>query len=339
MSVIATEVVLRRRPVGEVGHADFDYRTSALPDPTDGQVLVKNLWMSVDPYMRRKMNEDVSYIPPFEVGAPMAGGAVGEVIVSADPSRSVGDYVLHNFGWRSHVVCDASRTLVVDTDVAPLPAYLGVLGMPGLTAHVGLVHIAGLRETDTVFVSGAAGAVGSIAGQIARIRGRRVIGSAGSAEKVAWLQEELGFDAAFNYRDGDVTELLARAAPNGIDVYFDNVGYDHLAAALSCANNGARFAMCGTIADYNSSEPRPGPSNLFEIVARRVTLRGFIVADHMDLRPQFISEMSRSLSDGSIVRRETVMQGLEMAPTALLQMFRGANIGKMLVRLDELDDE
>jgi NADPH-dependent curcumin reductase CurA len=331
--VRAREIQLAARPDGEARESDFRLAEVDLPEPEAGQVLIRNTWMSVDPYMRGRMNDEKSYVPPFQLDVPLDGGAVGEVVQSGDDSLAPGDVVLHGLGWRDHALAPASQVRTIDTQLAPPQAYLGILGMPGLTAYAGLVDVAGLREGDVVFVSGAAGAVGGIAGQIAKLRGHRVIGSAGSAEKVAYVKDELGFDDAFNYRDAPVAELLSAAAPDGIDVYFDNVGGEHLEAAIGALNEFGRVAMCGAIAGYDGERP-PGPRNLHLAVGKRLTLRGFIVGDHRHLRDDFTREVGTWLSEGRIRYRETVVDGLENAPKAFLGLLRGENVGKMLVRLD-----
>jgi NADPH-dependent curcumin reductase CurA len=328
-----TEVHLAARPHGEPRDSDFRIEQVDVPDPGAGEVLVRNTWMSVDPYMRGRMNDAESYVPPFKLDAPLDGGAVGEVIASEDPSLAPGDIVMHGLGWREYALAPAGAVRKVDTELAPAQAYLGVLGMPGLTAYAGLLDVAGLREDDVVFVSGAAGAVGGLAGQIAKQRGHRVIGSAGSPEKVAHVVDELGFDAAFDYHDGPVAEQLAKAAPDGIDVYFDNVGGEHLEAAIGSLRRYGRVAMCGAISQYNASEPAPGPRNLALAVGKRLTLRGFIVGDHGHLRDDFVREVGTWLSEGRIHHRETVVEGLEHAPSAFIGLLRGANTGKMLVKL------
>jgi hypothetical protein len=332
---VGREIHLAARPTGWPTADNFRMVEVELPDLLEGQVKVRNLVMSVDPYMRGRMNDVKSYVPPFALDAPLDGGAVGEVIESESPDLHVGDLVLHGYGWRDFVVEDASRFRKIDP-VAPPSAFLGVLGMPGLTAYVGLLDVAGMKPGDTVFVSGAAGAVGSLVGQIAKLRGAgRVIGSAGSAEKVAYLTEELGFDAAFNYRDGDVRKLLQEAAPEGIDVYFDNVGGDHLTAAIARAKAFARFALCGAIAAYNSSadEPVPGPDNMALLIGKRISMRGFIVSDHADRMPDLIREVGAWYAAGKIKAPETVVTGLDKAADALLGMMRGDNTGKMIVKL------
>jgi NADPH-dependent curcumin reductase CurA len=330
------EIHLAARPVGEPKPSDFRLAEVQVPDPGEGELLVRNGWMSVDPYMRGRMNDVKSYVPPFALGEPLQGGAVGEVIASGANGVEPGQWVLHMAGWRELALVPAAQAQPIDTELAPPSAYLGVLGMPGLTAYVGLFDIAGLREGETLFVSGAAGAVGSLAGQLAKAKGCRVIGSAGSAEKVAYLKDELGFDAAFNYKDAPVSEQLRRAAPDGIDVYFDNVGGDHLEAALLALRNYGRVAMCGAVSLYNATEPSPGPRNLpLIVVAKRLTLRGFIVSDHFDRMPAFAQEAGALLREGKIRYRETVVEGLEHAPDAFIGLLRGENVGKMVVQLQE----
>ncbi len=331
-----TEVRLAARPEGWPTTADFAVVEAELPAVRAGQVLIRNLVMSVDPYMRGRMNSTRSYVPPFTVGKALDGGAVGEVVVSKSPRLAVGDLVLHGLGWREYAVVGAAGVVRVDPALAPPGAYLGVLGMPGHAAYTGLLKAAEFRAGDTVFVSGAAGAVGSLVGQIARLCGaKRVIGSAGSAEKVAYLTEELGFDAAFDYKDGPVLEQLAKAAPAGIDVYFDNVGGDHLDAALMVARLGARFALCGNVSQVNDKDGPTGPRNLAQAIAKGITLRGFLVWGHGDLSEEFTARMGGWLSSGGISYRETVVEGLSNAPTAFIDMLRGANTGKMLVRIAE----
>ncbi|SDY08098.1 hypothetical protein SAMN05216215_1019131 [Saccharopolyspora shandongensis] len=328
------EIRLASRPKGWPTQENFDVVEVEQPQPGDGELLVRNVWMSVDPAMRGRMNAGRSYVPPFEVGKALQGGAVGEVVAANAEGFQPGDFVLHYFGWRDYATFDAKHAVKVDPQVAPLSAYLYVLGMPGMTAYVGLADIAEQKEGDVVFVSGAAGAVGSLAGQIAKLRGAsRVIGSAGSAEKVRYLVDELGFDAAFNYHDGPVIEQLKAAAPDGIDVYFDNVGGEHLEAAIEVLNDFGRVAECGMISQYNNAEPKPGPNNLFKIVSKRLKLQGFIVIDHGQRKDQFFAEVGGWLRDGKISYRETVVEGLRNAPEAFLGMMRGENTGKMLVKI------
>jgi NADPH-dependent curcumin reductase CurA len=329
------EVHLVARPQGWPNPEDFAIVDAELTPPEDGEVLVRNLFMSVDPYMRGRMNDAKSYVPPFRLNEAMTGGAVGEVVSSRDPQFSEGDVVLHDLGWRELAKGPGKRFRKLDPiEGVPLSAYLGALGMPGMTAYVGLLDIASMKRGDTVFVSGAAGAVGSLVGQIARQRGAaRVIGSAGSPEKVAYLTDRLGFDAAFDYKSGAVRDLLAEAAPDGIDVYFDNVGGDHLEAAINSFNRGGRAALCGAISAYNATEPPPGPRNLGTVVGKRLTLKGFIVSDHNDRFADFAADMGAWIRDGKITFEETVFEGVDNAVDAFLAMLSGKNLGKMIVRL------
>jgi NADPH-dependent curcumin reductase CurA len=334
MARTAREIQLAARPSGEPQLSDFRLAEVEVPDPQEGEVLVRNLMMSVDPYMRGRMSERKSYVPPYELGKALTGGAVGEVVESRADGVAEGDLVLHDRGWREYAVVDAQHVRSIDPRLAPLSAFLGVLGMPGLTAYVGLLDIAQLREGDIVFVSGAAGAVGSLAGQIAKLRGHVVIGSAGSAEKVRYLLEELAFDAAFDYHDRSVAESLRSAAPDGIDVFFDNVGGEHLEAAIGSLRTHGRVALCGAISAYNATEPPPGPRNMSLCVGKRLTLRGFIVRDHAERTPDFRREVGAWLEAGRIKAPETIVDGgIEQAPQAFIDLFHGANVGKMLVRL------
>ena len=324
---------LAARPDAMPDASHFALATVEVGPPGRGEVLVRNRWMSVDPYMRGRMREGRSYVPPFALGAPLEGGAVGEVVASNAAGLAPGDRVLSMLGWREAFT--ASPRVLTKLPDLPLPeeAFLGVAGMPGLTAWVGLTKVAGVAKGETAFVSAAAGAVGSIAVQIARARGAAVVGSAGGPEKCAWLRE-IGCDAAIDYRaEPDMTAALRAAAPKGIDVCFDNVGGDHLEAALACARDRARFALCGAISMYNATEAS-GPRNLFLAVSRRLRLEGFIVSDHMAAMPEFLAVMSGWIADGSVVWRQSVDEGIEAAPGAFLKLFTGDKVGKMLVRLD-----
>jgi NADPH-dependent curcumin reductase CurA len=286
------EIHLVARPIGEPTHDDFGEVEVDVPAPGDREVLVRNTFMSVDPYMRGRMNDVKSYAPPFELDRVMTGGAVGEVVASNSPSLDVGDAVLHNLGWREYAVGPDRYFQKVDPSASSLSRYLGILGMTGLTAYTGLVDVAQFHAPDTVFVSGAAGAVGSAVGQMARLLGAaRVIGSAGTDEKVALLTGQLGFDAAFNYHSGRISKLLAAATPDGIDVYFDNVGGEHLEAAIGALRPFGRVAACGAISVYNATEPAPGPRNLGLVVGKRLTIRGFIVGDQADRREEFVDRV------------------------------------------------
>ena len=326
---------LVRRPVGVPTVEDFALVEATVPEPGEGQLLVRNRYLSVDPYMRGRMSEAKSYAPPYELGRTMHGGALGEVIEARADGHRLGEWVLHDRGWREYAVVDAARAQVVDPEPVPTPSlYLGALGMPGVTAYVGLLDVAQFRPGDSVFVSAAAGAVGSMVGQIARIKGAsRVIGSAGSAVKVAYLTDELGFDAAFDYHAGPVGELLREAAPDGIDVYFDNVGGDHLEAAISRLTVHGRIAVCGMISQYSATEPACAPRNLSQLVGKRLAMRGFLVTDHAARNVDFLADATAWLRDGRLQVRETTVDGFENAVEAFLGMLAGTNTGKMVVRL------
>ncbi|MGC5018074.1 NADP-dependent oxidoreductase [Micromonospora sp. DT47] len=327
------EIHLASRPQGWPTADNFRLVETEVPTPGPGQIVVRNQFMSVDPYMRGRMNDVKSYVPPFQLGAPLDGGAIGEVVASEADGVKVGDTVLHGLGWREYALVDAKAARPVDPTVAPVSAYLSVLGMTGLTAYAGLLEVAGMKPGESVFVSGAAGAVGSMVGQIAKLKGAsRVVGSAGSAAKVERLKA-LGFDAAFDYHDGPVRDALKAAAPDGLDVYFDNVGGEHLEAAISSMNLHGRAAICGMIAQYNSTEPPAAPRNLALVIGKRLTLRGFLVGDHGGLRDQFVADMAGWLRDGTLSYDETVVDGIENAPAAFLGLMRGENLGKMLVRV------
>ena len=320
---------------------DFALVDVELAAAGDGEILVRNSFLSVDPYMRGRMNDAKSYVPPFQLDQPMGGDAVGVVeqvgegaTDSNESPINMGDTVIHGYGWRTRSVVPANAARVLNTSMAPAQAYLGVLGMPGLTAYTGLLRIAEFVQGDRVFVSSAAGAVGSLVGQLARLKGASlVVGSAGGPEKTAWLLDEAGFDAAIDYKATPIRKGLVQAAPDGIDVYFDNVGGDHLEAAIGSLRRGGRAAICGMISVYNATEPTPGPRNLPMIVGKRLTLRGFIVFDHADLRPQFEAEVGQWLADGKIVWRETVIDGIDNAVNGFQDLMAGANTGKMLIRL------
>jgi NADPH-dependent curcumin reductase CurA len=338
MSVLPTsgrEWHLVARPHGWPKAEDFALRETPVTEPGEGRVLVRNLYFSVDPYMRGRMNDVKSYVPPFQLDRPMDGGAVGEVIASNAEGFAVGDHVLHGLGWREYSQVPAQHATKVDPSLAPLSAYLGVLGMTGLTAYAGLFEVASFKEGDAVFVSGAAGAVGSQVGQLARLKGAsRVIGSAGSDEKVKLLVEEYGFDAAFNYKEPrPIAEQLKEAAPDGIDVYFDNVGGEHLEAAISSLKLHGRVTVCGMIAQYNNTEPAPGPRNLALFIGKRLRMQGMLVNDHTALQPQFVQEVSAWIRSGELKHGETVVEGIEHGYDAFVGLLRGENTGKMMVSL------
>lgn len=338
------EIRLKYRPQGLPDLDCFELASVELPDINDGELLIKNLWMSVDPYMRGRMDGAESYVDPFEIGKPMDGGAIGQVVASRSVDFSVGDYVLHEYGWREHFVFSTTDTedellgglQKVDKTVAPIEAYLGVAGMPGMTAYAGLTTVAHLKPGETVFVSAAAGAVGSVACQIARIRGCKVVASAGSSQKVEWLKNKAGVDAAFNYKTvSSIHDAVADACPDGIDVYFENVGGEHLSAAISHMNTGGRIALCGLISQYNIPTETDEHELFSRILHNSLTVRGFIVTEFWDQYPEFLTQISKWISDGRIVWEETVFDGIESAPQAFLGLFAGRNLGKMLVKLAE----
>jgi hypothetical protein len=336
MDGVSREIRLVARPQGVPDEDLFELAESRIPDPADGQLLVRNSYFSVDPYMRPRMNDVRSYVAPFTLGEAMTGGAVGQVAASRNPRYAEGDWVLHQLGWREWALSDGSALRRVDPSVAPLSTSLGVLGMPGFTAWYGLFVLGAPAEGETVLVSGAAGAVGSAAGQMARLAGRRVIGSAGTEEKLAWLRE-LGFDDVFNYRKQSPRAALAELAPNGIDIYFDNVGGDHLEAAIGALRTYGRVVACGSISRYNDAEPTPGPRNMFMVVTKRLRLQGYIITDHYDRFAEFAAQAGAWFAEGKLQYRETVIEGIENAPRAFLGLLRGENIGKMLVKVGPTD--
>ncbi|MGH7017562.1 MAG: NADP-dependent oxidoreductase, partial [Caulobacteraceae bacterium] len=312
---------------------NFELATVGLPDPAAGEVQVKNLGMTVDPSMRGRMNDVQSYTPPFQIGQAMQGGAVGEVVASRDPNFKEGQLVQSFFGWREAFNAPAGEVQKLDPMGLPPQAFLGVAGMPGMTAWVGLLKIAGLKQGDVVFVSGAAGAVGSAVCQIAKLKGHTVIGSAGGGEKVRYLKE-IGVDQAIDYKaEKDLTAALMRAVPGGIDVYFDNVGGAHLEAALMAAKPFARFALCGAISQYNATDLGPGVRGLILAVGKQLRLEGFIVSTHFGEMGKFVQEVAGWIKSGKLTWKETVREGIENAPAAFLELFEGGNLGKMLVKL------
>jgi NADPH-dependent curcumin reductase CurA len=342
MEGVAREIRLVARPQGFPGEDLFEVAETSIPDPAEGQLLIRNAYFSVDPYMRPRMNDVRSYVAPFTLGEAMTGGAVGRVEVSRSPRFAEGDWVLHQLGWREWALSDGSALRKLDPTIAPISTALGVLGMPGFTAWYGLFVLGQPTEGETVLVSGAAGAVGSAAGQMARIAGCRVIGSAGSEEKLDWCGQ-LGFDAGFNYREQSPRRALAELAPDGIDIYFDNVGGEHLEAAIGALRTHGRVVACGSISRYNDAEPTPGPRNMFMVVTKRLRLQGYIITDHFDRFHEFAQQAGEWVRDGRLQYRETVVEGIENAPRAFLGLLRGENIGKMLVKVgptrQELDSE
>jgi len=332
------DIRLKSRPVGVPTAADFELVECDIPSPGPGQVLVRNLFMSVDPYMRGRMVDRKSYVPPFQIGEVLQGSAVGTVVeAAANAPFKPGDHVLSMNGWREWFVSDGAGMQKVDPMLAPLQAYLGVLGMTGLTAYAGMLRIGQLKKEDRVFVSAASGAVGAIACQIAKNKGCEIIvGSAGSAEKCAYLKDELHLTEAINYRETDnLSAALADAMPSGIDVYFDNVGGSHLAAALDNMRKFGRIVACGMIEQYNATTPPKGPSNLINIVGQSLTMRGYIVIDHVDMMADFARDMGKWIAEDKMKWRETIYDGIEHAPDAFIALFEGLNFGKMLVKLSE----
>jgi NADPH-dependent curcumin reductase CurA len=322
---------LTSRPKGLPTQENFALREIELPSLGDGMIRVRNRWLSVDPYMRGRMNDVKSYVPPFQVGAPMEGGAIGEVVESKAEGLAPGDFVQHMAGWRDEAVIDARTANKLPSLGAPPEQFLGVLGVTGLTAYFGLLDAARAKEGDIVFVSAAAGAVGSVVVQIAKAKGMTVIASAGGQSKCDFVRS-LGADKVVDYKAGPILKGLAAAAPDGIDVYFDNVGGDHLDAALALARNNARFAICGMIEGYNTGEPA-SLRFIMRIIAARIALKGFIVFDYFPRMAEFFRDMGPWVASGAVKSQETVVDGLEAAPDAFLGLFSGANVGKMLVRL------
>jgi len=324
------EIHLAARPHGAPRSEDFALVEVDVPDPGEGEMLIRNAFISVDPYMRARMNEVESYAPSYRVGEVMWGGAVGQVVASRNDRFPEGSWVSHGLGWRELALSDGRGALPFDPSLAPVSTALGVLGLTGFTAHYGLLEIGRPQEGETVFVSGAAGAVGSVVGQIAKLKGCRVIGSAGSAEKVAWARE-LGFDEAFDYHETSTREALH----DGIDVYFDNVGGSTLEAAIGAMRMYGRIVACGSISGYNATEAAPGPRNLFQVVTKRLLMKGYIISDHYDGFGAFLAEMGPWVRDGSVRYRETIVEGIENAPAAFIGLLEGENIGKMLVRVGD----
>ncbi len=338
MTITTTRAVVLRRQTAQSGPVadDFAIESIPVPVPAPGQLLVRNAFMSVDPSMRGRLEPtEKHYTTNFVPGQPLDGSAIGVVIESNDTSVPVGAAVRHRLGWREHAVVDAGAVTVHDPTVAPLNQWLGVLGQTGFTAYAGLVRTAEFKPGDAVFVSAAAGAVGTMVGQFARLLGAsRVVGSAGGEAKRKLLVDELGFDDAFDYRAGPAAEQLRRVAPDGIDVYFDNVGGEQLVAALDAMRLNGRVALCGMISNFDAANPRYDISKLISVVLKRLTIRGFIVRDHEDLRPEFEQRVAGWLRSGEVVSRDTIYDGLERAVDALFGVMSGANVGKMLVRLD-----
>jgi NADPH-dependent curcumin reductase len=333
MDLVNHQFRLAARPEGMVGREHFDYVEEPLPELRDGEVLVKVLYVSLDPAMRGWMNEGRSYVPPVGIGEVMRAATVGRVLDSRSKELAVGDHVSGWLGAQEYAVVDGNALLKVDTEMVALPTYLGALGMPGMTAYFGLLEIGALKEGETVVVSAAAGAVGSVVGQIAKLRGCRAVGIAGGEQKCRWIVEELGFDAAIDYKGEDVPEALKRHCPEGIDVYFDNVGGDILDAALARLARHARVVICGAISQYNNLGSMKGPSNYMSLLVNRARMEGFVVVDFMARYPQAMRELAGWIAEGRLHAREDVVEGFERFPDALARLFKGENVGKLVLRL------
>ena len=329
-----TQIKLAARPVGLPKATDWETVTLPVRDPAPGEALVKILYLSLDPAMRGWMNEGRSYIPPVKIGEPMRAGGVGVVVASADPSLAPGDRVYGTLDVQEYAVRAASGLQKIDADAAPLPVYLNVLGMPGMTAYFGLLDVGRPTAGETVVVSGAAGAVGMTVGQVAKIKGCRVVGIAGGAEKCAFLTDELGFDAAIDYKAADVGRSLREHCPNGIDVYFDNVGGDTLDACLARLARHARVVICGAISQYNATSAVKGPSNYLSLLVNRASMTGMVVFDYADRYAEAVREMSGWIAAGTLVSREDVVSGGVAAfPDTLLRLFKGENFGKLVLHV------
>jgi NADPH-dependent curcumin reductase CurA len=333
MEVVNHQFRLAARPVGMVGREHFDYVEEPVPDLKDGEVLVKVLYISLDPAMRGWMNEGRSYIPPVALGEVMRAGTVGRVVESKGQKLAVGDHVSGWLGVQEYAVCEENAVFKVNTDAVALPTHLGALGMPGMTAYFGLLEVGRPKQGETVVVSGAAGAVGSVAGQIAKLKGCRAVGIAGGPEKCGWIVEELGFDAAIDYKSEDVGAALKQHCPAGVDVYFDNVGGEILEAVLARLARGARVVICGAISQYNNIDSMRGPSNYMSLLVNRARMEGFVVMDYTARYPEASREMAGWIADGRLVAREDVIEGFERFPDALAKLFRGENVGKLVLKV------
>jgi NADPH-dependent curcumin reductase CurA len=334
MPVTNTRIVLARRPTGDVTADCFRTEQVPVPSPAEGEVIVKNHYLSLDPYMRPRMTEMNSYTPPFELNQPLTGGAVAEVVESKSDRFRAGDIVIGMFGWEQYSIADARLLRKLDANAAPLIANLGVLGMPGYTAYHGMLRIGQPKAGETVFVSAATGAVGAVAGQLAKIKGARVVGCASSDDKCDFAVKELGYDACFNHaKQRDYDAVLKELCPKGIDVNFENVGGPIFHAVFKAMNNFGRMAMCGAISEYQDATPRPGPEKMFTIIQRRLEIKGFIISDHMQSMGEFVREVGGWIKEGKIRYRETVVDGLDNAPKAFMGLLKGENFGKLVVKV------
>lgn len=333
---VNNQILLSSRPVGVPTRDNFTFIKSSIPEVNDNQLLIRTLYLSVDPYMRGRMNDQKSYIPPFQLDQVITGGVIGEVIETKSSEFQVGDVVLGLLGWQNYSVVDAGEVQKINTNIAPITTALGVLGMPGMTAYFGLLDIGQPQAGETVVVSGAAGAVGMLVGQIAKIKGARVVGIAGSDEKVQYITEELGFDAAINYKTTPNMQLaLEKACPNGVDVYFDNVGGPISDAVLSLINQGARIPLCGQISLYNSEKQDIGPRVQVQLLKKTATMKGFLVTQYTDRYHEGMTQMAQWIKEGKIKYSENIVEGLENVPEAFLGLFTGENTGKQLVKVSD----
>jgi len=330
----ALQIVLAKRPAGDVTADCFREEKVTLPALADGQVLIRSRFLSLDPYMRPRMTELRSYTPPFELDKPLTGGSVGEVVESKNPRFAKGDTVMGMLNWATHTLHDGKGLRKIDPAIAPLQAHLGVLGMPAFTAWYGITHICKPKAGETAFVSAATGAVGQVAGQLAKLAGARVVGCAGDEEKCQWAVREAGYDACFNHKtERDVGAVLDKLCPQGIDSDFENVGGKIFHAVFARLNNFGRLAFCGAISEYQDAEPMAGPAKMFTIVQRRLTIQGFIVSDHAALMSDFVAEVGGLVKAGKLKSRETVVDGLAKAPQAFMGLLKGENFGKLVVKV------
>lgn len=330
------QIRLASRPSGWVTADNFNVTEEAVPEVADGEVLVRNIFMSVDPYMRSRMNDAKSYLPPFQIGDVLQAGVVGQVLGSEFDGIAEGDYVMGMLGWENYSISDGRLLRKIPAGPIPLSYHLGIIGMPGMTAYVGLMKIAAAQPEDRVFVSAASGAVGSVVGQLARIHGCYVAGSAGSEDKVDSLTGEFGYDRAFNYKTSEsLADSVKVACPEGVDVLFENVGGEIFEAVLWHMRDYGRIALCGMIAGYNIEEPQPGPRGMMLLVARRLTMRGFIVTDHPEACEEYVGKATGWLQEGKLRYRESIVEGVENAPQAFIDLLKGRNIGKQIVQLSD----
>lgn len=332
------QILLAERPKGWPDENTFQMKESPRPSPQEGEVLVRTVYLSVDPYMRGRMNDAKSYVAPFELNQVLTGGVVGQVEESKHPDFQAGDLVTGMMGWQDYSVLKGEELRQVDTRLAPPTTALGVLGMPGLTAYFGLLEIGQPKQGETVVVSGAAGAVGSVVGQIAKLKGCRVVGIAGSPEKIRFLKEELGFDAVINYKTDDVKQALKEACPNGVDIYFDNVGGEISDHVVRRINKYARIIICGQIALYNLDKPDEGPRVQTNLLINSALMKGFIVSDYQDRFKEGLVQLAEWVAQGKIQYRENIVEGLENAPDAFLGLFKGENLGKQLVKVSDIKE-